>query len=377
MLALFVTMCSFLCAAGQDIVVGQAVPSPTCGNGEMPNSAWTSWYNPGTPTSYSVNCVAFTYLCMVTLKTTSTSPLSGYINSLVLGCCDVNGVLQGSSPTWTGTASSLLTRSLPTTGPLAYPGFDGLGFDASGYLGFSVAYNNFNTFLGLGSKPDPDQLCPGSFPFINGFFISLALQPVGTVMSNAWVKCGQMCSSCPAGSFSIAGSSSCTTCPAGTYSTGKASTCTNCPAGTYLSTTGGSSVSACTQCPAGTASGVVGANSVAQCTPCTAGATFSASPGATQCTPCSVFVCLSNKYTVDCTVASDLACGDCTVSAPIPYGANYISLKDPSCKWTCNQGLVPTPANNPTSCCSNCGTGQYAAGCSFAASGSCSTCSNG
>ena len=51
---------------------------------------------------------------------------------------------------------------------------------------------------------------------------------------------------CPAGSYSVAMSTSCTSCPAGTYSKAGASSCTPCPDGQWQNAKGQSSCKKCT-----------------------------------------------------------------------------------------------------------------------------------
>jgi len=70
-----------------------------------------------------------------------------------------------------------------------------------------------------------------------------------------------VCSSCPANSYSSAGSSSCNKCPVGHFSGVGASSCSRCPAGTFNGEQGGS----CKPCPADTFNDQSGA---AQCNPC-------------------------------------------------------------------------------------------------------------
>jgi hypothetical protein len=106
--------------------------------------------------------------------------------------------------------------------------------------------------------------------------------PAGTSFSGSSGTSLSVCTTCPSGKFSSAGSSSCTSCPAGTYnSTSGSSSCTVCPAGTAFSGTGGTSLSVCTSCPAGKYSSA-GSSS---CTSCPAGS-YSSTSGASSCTLC-------------------------------------------------------------------------------------------
>jgi syndecan 4 len=77
----------------------------------------------------------------------------------------------------------------------------------------------------------------------------------------------------------------CTACQPGSYkSTVGAAACTACAAGTYSTVSGASLASTCSSCPAGTFSN---AGSTA-CTACQEGIGFSTGVGASACTPCSV-----------------------------------------------------------------------------------------
>jgi hypothetical protein len=89
-----------------------------------------------------------------------------------------------------------------------------------------------------------------------------------------------LCSSCPPGTYSLAGSSSCTPCKPGTHSSEPGSSrCTQCPAGMISSTPGSIG---CTACPAGSMAREPGSS---KCTQCPAG-TVSSKPGGTDCSLC-------------------------------------------------------------------------------------------
>ncbi|KAG9073560.1 Dihydroxyacetone synthase, partial [Ceratobasidium sp. UAMH 11750] len=84
---------------------------------------------------------------------------------------------------------------------------------------------------------------------------------------------GNVCTNCPAGTYSATGASTCSNCPAGTISNAGSSTCTVCPGGFIPAVSGNT----CTSCPANTYS------SGGQCTPCPSGQT--SNPGSSSCGP--------------------------------------------------------------------------------------------
>ncbi|MGD0465517.1 MAG: prepilin-type N-terminal cleavage/methylation domain-containing protein, partial [Gammaproteobacteria bacterium] len=171
----------------------------------------------------------------------------------------------------------------------------------------------------------------------------------------------------------------CSACPTGTYSAAGSSSCTPCSAGTYSTTPVASSSTACANCPAGTASSIVGANSASACIPCSPNQW--SSPGLAACTPC-----------VGCSGASCNAASGCSTCAAgsVKIGASCTSCTAGS---TWSAGGSATSCNNCTGCtgsscgvtvgCTSCAGGNIisggnCAGCTgstWSAGGSATSCS--
>ncbi|MBP5534891.1 MAG: hypothetical protein J6Y03_05260 [Alphaproteobacteria bacterium] len=146
---------------------------------------------------------------------------------------------------------------------------------------------------------------------------------------------GKQCSTCPAGTYSSAASTSCTTCPAGTYSAAGSESCTQCPAGTY-STAGSES---CTECPEGTYSSA-GSES---CTECPEGTYYSAT-SSTKCKPCPNYASCSDGNIV-CNDGYTLSGGTCLClsrSCCSNWNSEFNCCKDTGCTSveTCAPGYV-------------------------------------
>ena len=202
---------------------------------------------------------------------------------------------------------------------------------------------------------------------------------------NAGVFCGstgmKFPTTCTAGGYcpdtGSVGMTAPTPCTNGNYCPAGAITPSPCPAGTYGGGTGLTSSSGCSACPVGTYGVSTGLTSSAGCTACPSGKYNDVATGVTVCQTCATAVnCGNSNYMIPCTASVNTGCGDCTTTGTAPAGAYYTDLKSSSCPFLCNTGFTPVPAVSPTKCCSPCGNGQFASGCTNANSGTCTTCSN-
>ena len=174
-----------------------------------------------------------------------------------------------------------------------------------------------------------------------------------------------------------------TPCPVGSYCPAGQTTPTPCPAGTkgVAMVPGASNVTDCVTCPAGTYS-TAGSNA---CSSCSAFPNTFSTGGAASCTTCTVLTCV-NQYKVDCKLTSDTTCQSCSVtpgpSGAPPPNANFVSLTDPACAWTCNIGYyLNTTTKLCVACTQNsigCSSGQYRQKCVDAGTsdGVCVSCTN-
>ena len=172
-----------------------------------------------------------------------------------------------------------------------------------------------------------------------------------------------------------------TPCSQGSYCPASQIAATPCPAGTHGKATLSSTSANCEICLAGTYS-TAGSGACTSCS--TIPGTFSADRAA-SCTTCTVLTCV-NQYKVDCKLTSDTTCQSCSV-APGPYGAppanaNFVSLTDPACAWTCNIGYYLNQGTNLCVACTQnsigCSSGQYRQKCVDAGTsdGQCVACTN-
>lgn len=173
------------------------------------------------------------------------------------------------------------------------------------------------------------------------------------------------CSACPAGTYSLQGSTACTNCAAGTYSGVTASpsdvNCQKCPSGTYSANTGASLSSTCLNCQGGTYSLAAGA---VACQACPEG-TSSAILGANSAVVCSL--CSPGKYT---NTTGRIACVSCDAGTFSPSGATKCS----NCASDTYAAASGMGACLPCAICNS--PGIYRSGCGPVSAGYCASCSN-
>jgi hypothetical protein len=159
---------------------------------------------------------------------------------------------------------------------------------------------------------------------------------------------------CPGGTFSTvisaSDNASCNACPAGTYSLPGSTSCTSCPIGRYSIVPGGSSFASCLECPKGYFSNKIGANSTDSCQPCPKGF-YSDKTGSFVCTECPL-----GTYS-DIFNASDVSmCKNC------PAGTYSVVVGVPSVDncTKCNPGTFsPFTRQLTPETCQLCPTGTY------------------
>lgn len=204
-------------------------------------------------------------------------------------------------------APQFIISTALVSGPTAVLNVPSLGKGIVGYQGTDSVWR---------SATYPFQCGPGKY----GDYASCTVCPAGSYSNVNGATSSSACSSCGAGTYSLAGATMCSICPSGTWSASTGvSVCTDCGGGTYSAATGATSsatcstcgtgsyslsgasvcsscpagtwsasmgVSACTDCVAGTFSTAVGATSSSVCT-CCSGGSFSGSAGQSSCTHCS------------------------------------------------------------------------------------------
>ena len=178
------------------------------------------------------------------------------------------------------------------------------------------------------------------------------------------------CTICPAGTYSLVGSSACTPCPEGTSSNSGASSlasCTACTIGTYGGTTG---VAACTDCGAGYYGKKTGGTSQSDgCDACPKG-TWSAAVAPTSSSACQN--CDAGKYSVTLAATVSTTCISCAAGTFSGAAGASVCTNCPTNFYAASAG---------TSACTPCSTagltnGQYRANCGISSAGTVGTCTN-
>jgi hypothetical protein len=166
----------------------------------------------------------------------------------------------------------------------------------------------------------------------------------GTYSSVTKATSASVCAfTCAAGSYCANGVHN--TCPAGTWSAAGSSVCTECVAGQYSNAIGATSGSTCLQCPAGSycVGGII--------TSCASGDIYCPTAGLSASTPCNL--CTPGQYMITaCTAFANSACAACP-----PYTFSLVNWA-PSCAsiGTCAPGTYFVSSSQG---CVLCTTGFY------------------